>query len=106
MTAITFPSAITAARTVADCFKYRNKVGIDVAIEALKEYVRGSKGKMDELWEHAHEALRFLSGAMRSPPRISTHVLKLRDLPLKNLDGLLQLDAFWTRLNVALHSEE
>ena len=41
----------TAARTVADCFKYRNKVGIDVAIEALKEYVRGSKGKMDELWE-------------------------------------------------------
>ena len=25
------------ARTVVDCFKYRNKIGIDVAIEALKE---------------------------------------------------------------------
>jgi predicted transcriptional regulator of viral defense system len=25
------------ARTVADCFKYRNKIGLDVALEALKE---------------------------------------------------------------------
>lgn len=37
------------AKTVADCFKFRNKVGIDVAIEALKEYRRGRKGTMDDL---------------------------------------------------------
>ncbi|MBI3726452.1 AbiEi antitoxin N-terminal domain-containing protein [bacterium] len=28
------------AKTVADCFKYRNKIGLDVAIEALREYRR------------------------------------------------------------------
>jgi predicted transcriptional regulator of viral defense system len=28
------------AKTVADCFKYRNKVGLDIAIEALKEGLR------------------------------------------------------------------
>jgi predicted transcriptional regulator of viral defense system len=30
----------SAAKTVVDCFKFRNKVGIDVAIEALQDYVR------------------------------------------------------------------
>ena len=30
----------TPARTVADCFRYRNKVGIDVAMEALRDAVR------------------------------------------------------------------
>ena len=39
----------TRAKTVADCFKYRNKIGIDVAIEALKGYL-GKRGRsMDEL---------------------------------------------------------
>lgn len=38
----------TAARTVADCFKYRNKIGLDVAIEALREY-RRARRSMDEL---------------------------------------------------------
>ena len=33
-----------AAKTVADCFKYRNKVGIDVAVEALKDYTRRHRG--------------------------------------------------------------
>jgi len=48
------PIRVTApAKTVADCFKYRNKVGIDVALEALKEYWRTKKGTMDELWEAA-----------------------------------------------------
>jgi hypothetical protein len=28
------------AKTVADCFKYRNKIGLDIAIEALKESLR------------------------------------------------------------------
>jgi predicted transcriptional regulator of viral defense system len=37
------------ARTCADCFKFRNKVGIDVAIEALKEIIRKRKATIDEL---------------------------------------------------------
>jgi predicted transcriptional regulator of viral defense system len=37
------------AKTVADCFKFRNKIGLDVAIEALKAYL-GKRGRsMDEL---------------------------------------------------------
>ena len=32
------------AKLVADCFKYRNKIGIDVAIEALREYL-GKRGR-------------------------------------------------------------
>jgi predicted transcriptional regulator of viral defense system len=37
------------AKTVADCFKYRNKIGVDVAVEALREYL-GKRGRsMDEL---------------------------------------------------------
>lgn len=34
----------SAAKTVADCFKYRNKVGIDVAIEALRDFGRRRGG--------------------------------------------------------------
>jgi predicted transcriptional regulator of viral defense system len=45
------------ARTVVDCFKFRNKIGIDVAIEALRDYRRLRKGTADELWRHA-ERLR------------------------------------------------
>jgi predicted transcriptional regulator of viral defense system len=37
------------AKTVADCFKFRGKVGLDVAIEALKECRRQKKASMDEL---------------------------------------------------------
>ena len=41
------------AKTVADCFKYRNKIGTDVAIEALRGYL-GKRGRsMDELQEAA-----------------------------------------------------
>lgn len=48
------PVRITSpAKTVADCFKYRNKVGIDVAAEALREFVRRRKGKRDDLWRAA-----------------------------------------------------
>ncbi len=42
-----------AAKTVADCFKFRNKIGLDVAIEALKDYLRLKKGTVDELWQFA-----------------------------------------------------
>lgn len=37
------------ARTVADCFRFRNKVGLDVALEALKEAWRSKRLKLDEL---------------------------------------------------------
>jgi len=41
------------AKTVADCFKYRNKIGLDVALEALRESRRAKKVKMDDLWQAA-----------------------------------------------------
>lgn len=41
------------AKTVADCFKYRNKVGIDVALEALRDCLKQRKGTIDELWQAA-----------------------------------------------------
>jgi len=41
------------AKTVADCFKYRNKIGIDVAIEALRDCLRQRKATSDELWTAA-----------------------------------------------------
>lgn len=37
------------AKTVADCFKHRSKVGLDVAIEALREVWRSRKASVDEL---------------------------------------------------------
>lgn len=39
----------SAAKTVADCFKYRNKVGIDVAVEALRDFTRSHRGGATEL---------------------------------------------------------
>ena len=41
------------AKTVADCFKYRNKIGLDMALEALRETWRERKATMDELWRYA-----------------------------------------------------
>ncbi len=41
------------AKTVADCFKYRNKVGLDVALEALREFRQQRKGSADDLWHYA-----------------------------------------------------
>jgi hypothetical protein len=43
----------TPAKTVADCFKYRNKIGIDVAIEALRDCLKQRKATADELWQAA-----------------------------------------------------
>ena len=37
------------ARTVADCFRFRNTIGLDVALEALKEAWRSRRLNMDEL---------------------------------------------------------
>src|SRR4030042_4761615 len=41
------------AKTVADCFKYRNKIGLDVALEALREAIRERRCTTDELWRYA-----------------------------------------------------
>jgi predicted transcriptional regulator of viral defense system len=41
------------ARTVADCFRYRNKIGIDVAVEALKDFTRRYRGGANDLARHA-----------------------------------------------------
>jgi predicted transcriptional regulator of viral defense system len=41
------------AKTVADCFKYRNKIGLDVALEALREVRRAKQASADALWHYA-----------------------------------------------------
>ena len=41
------------AKTVADCFKFRNLVGLDVAIEALRDALRARATSVDELWKYA-----------------------------------------------------
>lgn len=40
------------AKTIADCFKFRNKIGLDVALEALKEAWHAKRVTMDELWHY------------------------------------------------------
>lgn len=46
-------SVYCPAKTVADCFKYRNKIGLDVALEALRECRRERRCTMDDLWRYA-----------------------------------------------------
>ena len=46
-------SVYSPAKTVADCFKYRNKIGLDVAIEALRECRGERRCSIDELWHYA-----------------------------------------------------
>ena len=41
------------AKTVADCFKYRHKIGLDVALEALRECWRERTATIDQLWHYA-----------------------------------------------------
>ena len=41
------------ARTVVDCFKFRNKIGLEVALEALREAWRDKRVRMDDLWRYA-----------------------------------------------------
>ena len=40
-------------KTLADCFKYRNKIGLDTAVEALKGYVSGRRIDIDKLMVYA-----------------------------------------------------
>jgi len=41
------------AKTVADCFKYRNKIGLDIALEALRDFKHKHRSGMDDLWRYA-----------------------------------------------------
>jgi predicted transcriptional regulator of viral defense system len=41
------------AKTVADCFKFRNKIGLDAAIEALKDCLRQKKASINEVYRYA-----------------------------------------------------
>jgi predicted transcriptional regulator of viral defense system len=53
----------SAAKTVADCFKFRNKTGLDVALEALRDGWAQRKLTMDGLWHYA--AVNRVSNVMR-----------------------------------------
>jgi predicted transcriptional regulator of viral defense system len=41
------------AKTVADCFKFRQKVGLDLAVEALRKCFRNGRASREELWHYA-----------------------------------------------------
>jgi len=43
----------TPAKTVADCFRYRRRVGLDIAMAALRDYLRTHRGGVDALVEAA-----------------------------------------------------
>jgi len=43
----------SAEKTLADCFKYRNKIGIEVCMEALNLYRRRGRMKLDQLEQYA-----------------------------------------------------
>lgn len=41
------------AKTIADCFKFRNKIGLDIALEALKDSRQRKLCTNDEIWKYA-----------------------------------------------------
>jgi predicted transcriptional regulator of viral defense system len=53
----------TPARTVVDCFAYRNKIGLDVALEALRDCWRGKRATMNDL--HSSAKARRMEHVMR-----------------------------------------
>ena len=44
------------AKTIVDCFRYRNKIGLDIALEGLREGLRTKRATPDQLWEFARAA--------------------------------------------------
>jgi predicted transcriptional regulator of viral defense system len=52
-----------AAKTIADCFKFRNRIGLDVALEALRDGWYKRKVTMDDLWRYA--AVNRVANVMR-----------------------------------------
>jgi predicted transcriptional regulator of viral defense system len=53
----------TPAKTVADCFKHRSKVGLDVALEALRDALRHKRATADDIWRFA--VLNRVAGVIR-----------------------------------------
>jgi predicted transcriptional regulator of viral defense system len=45
--------AFNVAKTAADCFEFRNKIGLEVALEALREALNDKRATMDDLWRYA-----------------------------------------------------
>ena len=43
----------SAAKTIADCFKFRNKIGLDVAIEALRDSLSQRKASINDIYRYA-----------------------------------------------------
>ena len=43
----------SAEKTLADCFKYRNKIGLDVVLEALRTYRARRGGRFQAVLEYA-----------------------------------------------------
>ena len=41
------------AKTVVDCFRYRNQIGLDVAVEAIRDCLGERKGTINEIWQYA-----------------------------------------------------
>ncbi len=44
----------SAAKTVVDCFKFRNKIGTNIAVEALRDYLEQKDSDRVELIKYAH----------------------------------------------------
>jgi predicted transcriptional regulator of viral defense system len=51
------------AKTIADCFKYRNKIGLDVALEGLRDGWQQRKVTIDDLFAYA--AINRVANVMR-----------------------------------------
>lgn len=71
------------AKTVADCFKHRNKIGFDVALEALKDAREKKKASADDLW-------RFAKVSVAAPALKSC----LTDMPALGEVSLVEMDDF------------
>ncbi len=46
-------SVYNPAKTVVDCFRFRNKIGTEIAVEALRDTLKQKKATSDEIWEYA-----------------------------------------------------
>jgi len=76
-------SIFNPARSIVDCFKFRNKIGLDVVIEALREGWRERRFTMDELWHHATR--QRVANVMR--PYIDAITACLPAAPVGNYTG-------------------
>ncbi len=50
----------SVAKTVADCFRFRNRIGVSIAVEALRDAWQNKKATSDQLWRCA-KACRVLN---------------------------------------------